>query len=83
MRIKLQPASATDLPAYNPILPAAAITQVMLIALPVQVQSCAFLSSYMSVSCSLPEIHKSLLVTCFTCTWPHLRCDVDREEGEY
>lgn len=36
MKIKLQPASATDLPAYNPILPAAAITQVMLIALPAQ-----------------------------------------------
>jgi len=38
MKIKLQPASATDLPAYNPILPAAAITQVMLIALPAQVR---------------------------------------------
>jgi len=37
MKIKLQPASATDLPAHNPILPAAAITQVMLIALPAQV----------------------------------------------
>jgi len=37
MKIKLQPASATDLPSYNPILPAAAITQVMLIALPPQV----------------------------------------------
>jgi ADP-ribosylation factor-binding protein GGA len=32
MKVKLQPASATDLPAYNPILPPAAITQVMLIA---------------------------------------------------
>ena len=32
MRVKLQPASATDLPAHNPILPPAAITQVMLIA---------------------------------------------------
>ena len=32
MKIKLQPASATDLPAFNPILPLAAITQVMLIA---------------------------------------------------
>jgi len=38
MKIKLQPASATDLPAYNPILPAAAITQVMLIASPAQVR---------------------------------------------
>lgn len=32
MKVKLQPASATDLPAHNPILPPAAITQVMLIA---------------------------------------------------
>jgi ADP-ribosylation factor-binding protein GGA len=36
MKVKLQPASATDLPAYNPILPPAAITQVMLIAYPAQ-----------------------------------------------
>ncbi|XP_022236072.1 ADP-ribosylation factor-binding protein GGA1-like [Limulus polyphemus] len=34
MRIKLQPPSATDLPPYNPILPPAAITQVMLLANP-------------------------------------------------
>ncbi|XP_022080335.1 ADP-ribosylation factor-binding protein GGA1-like [Acanthaster planci] len=34
MRVKLQPPSATDLPAFNPILPPAAITQVMLIANP-------------------------------------------------
>ena len=34
MKVKLQPASATDLPAYNPILPPAAITQVMLVANP-------------------------------------------------
>ncbi|XP_069123669.1 ADP-ribosylation factor-binding protein GGA1-like isoform X1 [Argopecten irradians] len=34
MKVKLQPPSATDLPAYNPILPPAAITQVMLFANP-------------------------------------------------
>ena len=34
MKVKLQTASATDLPAYNPILPPSAITQVMLIASP-------------------------------------------------
>ncbi|KAK2155972.1 hypothetical protein NP493_2015g00000 [Ridgeia piscesae] len=34
MKVKLQTPSATDLPAYNPILPPAAITQVMLIANP-------------------------------------------------
>ncbi|XP_060083663.1 ADP-ribosylation factor-binding protein GGA1-like isoform X1 [Ylistrum balloti] len=34
MKVKLQPPSATQLPAYNPILPPAAITQVMLFANP-------------------------------------------------
>ncbi|XP_076366356.1 ADP-ribosylation factor-binding protein GGA1-like isoform X2 [Tachypleus tridentatus] len=34
MKVKLQPPSATDLPSYNPILPPAAITQVMLLANP-------------------------------------------------
>lgn len=37
MKVKLQPPSATDLPAYNPILPPAAITQVMLLANPQKV----------------------------------------------
>jgi len=34
LKVKLQPASGTDLPAYNPILPMSAISQVMLIAHP-------------------------------------------------
>lgn len=34
MKVKLQPPSATDLPAFNPILPPSAITQVMLLANP-------------------------------------------------
>ncbi|XP_025081247.1 ADP-ribosylation factor-binding protein GGA1-like isoform X2 [Pomacea canaliculata] len=34
MKVKLQPPSATDLPAYNPLHPPAAITQVLLIANP-------------------------------------------------
>lgn len=34
MKIKLQPASRSDLPVYNPILPPSVITQVMLIANP-------------------------------------------------
>ena len=34
MRVKLQPASRSDLAPYNPILPPTAITQVMLIANP-------------------------------------------------
>lgn len=36
MKVKLQPASSTDLPSYNPILPLSAITQVMLVANPMQ-----------------------------------------------
>lgn len=43
MRVKLQRASATDLPAYNPILPPSAITQVMLIAYPAMVSVCQVL----------------------------------------
>ena len=39
MKVKLQPPSATDLPAHNPILPPAAITQVMLIANPHKVRT--------------------------------------------
>jgi ADP-ribosylation factor-binding protein GGA len=34
MKVKLQPSSRSDLPAYNPILPPSAITQIMLIANP-------------------------------------------------
>ncbi|XP_041735527.1 ADP-ribosylation factor-binding protein GGA1 [Coregonus clupeaformis] len=34
MRVKLQPPSGTELPAFNPILPPAAITQIMLLANP-------------------------------------------------
>ncbi|XP_045571109.1 ADP-ribosylation factor-binding protein GGA1 isoform X2 [Salmo salar] len=34
MRVKLQPPSGTELPAFNPILPPAAITQILLLANP-------------------------------------------------
>lgn len=34
MKVKLQPPSSTDLPAFNPILPPAAITQILLLANP-------------------------------------------------
>ncbi len=37
MKVRLQSASRSDLPIYNPILPVSAITQVMLIANPNQV----------------------------------------------
>lgn len=37
MKLKLQPASRSDLPIYNPILPPTAITQVLLIANPSKV----------------------------------------------
>ncbi|CAL8330116.1 unnamed protein product [Lota lota] len=36
MKVKLQPPSGTDLPAFNPILPPAAITQILLLANPQQ-----------------------------------------------
>ncbi|XP_069822567.1 ADP-ribosylation factor-binding protein GGA1 [Dendropsophus ebraccatus] len=36
MRVKLQPASGTELPAFNPILPPSAVTQVLLLANPTQ-----------------------------------------------
>lgn len=39
MKVKLQLASRNDLPAYNPILPPTAITQIMLVANPTQVSS--------------------------------------------
>lgn len=38
MKVKLQPASRSDLPVFNPILPLTAITQIMLIANPNQEQ---------------------------------------------
>ncbi|XP_043969583.1 ADP-ribosylation factor-binding protein GGA1-like [Gambusia affinis] len=34
MKVKLQPPSCTDLPAFNPILPPAAVTQILLLANP-------------------------------------------------
>ncbi|KAJ3614984.1 hypothetical protein NHX12_018553 [Muraenolepis orangiensis] len=34
MKVKLQPPSGTDLPAFNPVLPLAAITQILLLANP-------------------------------------------------
>ncbi|XP_022060966.2 ADP-ribosylation factor-binding protein GGA1-like [Acanthochromis polyacanthus] len=34
MKVKLQPPTSTDLPAFNPILPPAAITQILLLANP-------------------------------------------------
>lgn len=34
MAVKLQPPSGTELPAFNPILPPAAVTQILLLANP-------------------------------------------------
>jgi hypothetical protein len=42
MKVRLQPASRSDLPVYNPILPVSAITQVMLIANPNKVNTFFF-----------------------------------------
>ena len=44
MKVKLQPPSGSELPAYNPILPPSAITQVMLIANPAKVRQLRFLT---------------------------------------
>uniref|UniRef100_A0A673IAX8 ADP-ribosylation factor-binding protein GGA1-like n=2 Tax=Sinocyclocheilus rhinocerous TaxID=307959 RepID=A0A673IAX8_9TELE len=40
MRVKLQPPSGSDLPAFNPLLPPAAITQVLLLANPHKLPNC-------------------------------------------
>nr|XP_023029150.1 ADP-ribosylation factor-binding protein GGA3 [Leptinotarsa decemlineata] len=46
-KLKMQPPSSTDLPAYNPFLPPSAITQIMLVANPGGVQmSLKFFVSY-------------------------------------
>lgn len=37
MKVKLQPPSATELAPFNPILPPASITQIMLLANPTKV----------------------------------------------
>lgn len=39
MKVKLQPPSSTDLPAFNPILPPAAITQILLLSNPHKVRT--------------------------------------------
>lgn len=49
MKIKFQPPSATDLPPHNPILPPAAITQVILLANPNKV---TWFSLFVSVTFS-------------------------------
>ena len=42
VRVRLQPASGHDLPAYNPILPAQALTQIILLADPHRVSQTRF-----------------------------------------
>lgn len=39
MAVKLQPPSGTELPAFNPILPPAAVTQILLLANPNKVNA--------------------------------------------
>lgn len=39
MKVKLQPPSSAELPAFNPILPPAAVTQILLLANPHKVFS--------------------------------------------
>lgn len=39
MKVKLQPPSGMELPAFNPILPTSAVTQIMILANPSKVSS--------------------------------------------
>jgi len=48
MRVKLQTPSTSELPAFNPILPLSAVTQVMLIANPTEVNYSLSLSLSLS-----------------------------------
>lgn len=46
-KLKLQPPSSTELPAFNPFLPPGAVTQIILVANPEKVQvSLKFIVSY-------------------------------------
>ncbi|XP_018575914.1 ADP-ribosylation factor-binding protein GGA1 [Anoplophora glabripennis] len=56
-KLKLQPPSVTDLPAFNPFLPPSAITQIMLIANPENVQiSLRFIISYVMDDDTITEM---------------------------
>lgn len=65
-KVKLQPPSGNDLPAFNPFLPPCAITQIMLISNPDKIKaSLKFIVSYniedettteMGEIASIPEI---------------------------
>lgn len=66
MLLKLQPASGTHLPPYNPLLPPAATSQVLLLANPQQVsahdgRSSEGLSSH--VSCQIQKLLLSVFVS--------------------
>ena len=60
MKVKLQPPSATDLPAYNPILPPAAITQIMLVANPKRV---SIFKNILDCTYNTDEILLTILLT--------------------
>jgi ADP-ribosylation factor-binding protein GGA len=63
MKIKLQPASRSDLPVYNPILAPSVITQIMLVANPKKEQirlKYKISFSYGDVNYNEPEDIKTL-----------------------
>lgn len=63
MAVKLQPPSGSELPAFNPILPPAAVTQILLLANPNKVnQDCGGM-----VISSLVLMSESYLVFCQIC----------------
>lgn len=53
MKVKLQPPSTTELPAFNPILPPAAVTQILLLANPLKVCHMTLPASWLSDAGSL------------------------------
>jgi ADP-ribosylation factor-binding protein GGA len=56
MRVKLQTPSTSELPAFNPILPLSAVTQVMLIANPTEVNCFTYsLSLILNILFNLKE----------------------------
>lgn len=59
MRVKLLPPSSTELPAFNPILPPAAVTQILLLANPHKVpdhQTLLLVSSLRLINILSPHI---------------------------
>lgn len=75
MAVKLQPPSGSELPAFNPILPPAAVTQILLLANPNKVnQDCGgvvisplvLMSESYLVLCRICSVFQTLLHKCYS-----------------